>query len=581
MAFLRNLLATILGLFIFFFLGFFMLIGIIAAAGQDEKPTVEENSVLSLKLSGVLQERSVDDPFEEIFSDYAVRAHGLTDILESIQFAQNDPKIKGIYLEPQFFSGGFASLQEVHAALVDFKSSGKFIYAYGEYLTEGDYYLASVADSLILNPEGSLEFNGLSINITFWKGLFDKLGVEPQIFRVGEFKSYVEPFQQQKMSEANRLQLTELLKSVYSYYLENVSIARAISVDKLAEVSDNMLVQLPQDAVTHGLVDRLGYKDEIMSIIMSETGDKDVDDVNFISYRKYKKAISSEYSANKIAVIVAQGDIVMAGDDNSIVGSKIASEIRKARESSSIKAIVLRVNSPGGSLTASDIIWREVQMTKGVKPIIASMSDLAASGGYYISMACDSIVAQPNTITGSIGIFGMMFNLDPFLKQKLGITHDVVKTGDYSDIMTVTRDLSDFERSIIQKGVNKGYETFISKVAAGRGMEVEDVKKVASGRVWSGKQAKENGLVDVLGDMDDAVKIAAMKAGLTDDYRVSYYPRKQPFMQELLGKLSEEVKLAIGGPELEITEPYIEEFKKLYRMQGVQARLPYELTNGN
>jgi protease-4 len=575
MAFLRNLLATILGLFIFCLLGFFIMMGVFAAAGQSEKPTIEDNSVLALKLSGMLQERTIEDPFEDIFSDYAVRSQSLKDILAAINFAKTDPQIQGIYLESQFLSGGYASLQEIRDALVDFSTSGKFIYGYGEYMSEGDYYLASVADSLILNPEGSVEFNGLSVNITFWKGMFDKLGIQPQIFRVGEFKSYVEPFQQKKMSEANRTQLSSLLNSIYDFYLTNVAASRGKDREELKRISSKMSIQLPVDAVETSLVDRLGYKDEVMSMILREVEEQDVDDIKFVSYQKYSKAKKSEYSSNKIAVIVAQGDIVMSGDENtSIIGSKIAREIRKARESSSVKAIVLRVNSPGGSLTASDIIWREVQKTRGVKPIIASMSDVAASGGYYISMMCDTIVAQPNTITGSIGIFGMLFNIDPFLSAKLGITHDVVKTGDHSDIMTVTRDLTEYEESIIQKSVNKGYQTFINKVALGRNMEVEEVEKVASGRVWSGMQAKENGLVDVIGSFDDAIRIAAEKAGVAEDFRVSYYPRQQPFMQELISKLSEEVKVRWYGEELELLDPYIYEVKKMIKSQGVQAKDP-------
>ena len=577
MAFLRNLLAVLVGLFIFSFIGFFMLVGIIAAAGQEEKPVVSDNSVLKLSLSGVLQERSIDDPFQDLFNDYSVKPQSLQDILEALVTAKNDPKIRGVYLSPQFMAGGFASFQEIRDALIDFKTSGKFIYAYGEYLSESDYYLASVADEFILNPEGSLEFNGLSINITFWKGLFDKLGVEPQIFRVGEFKSFVEPFQQKKMSQENRLQLTELLNSIYGYYIGQISETRAIDADNLMEISNELQIQIPEDAVSAGLVDRLGYEDEIKKLIMDETGNTDVDDINFISYSKYVKAISSEYSANKIAVIVAEGDIVMAGEDNSIAGSRFAEEIRKARESSGVKAIVLRVNSPGGSLTASDIIWREIEKTKGVKPIIASMSDVAASGGYYISMLCDTIVAQPNTITGSIGIFGMLFNLDPFLQSKLGITHDVVKTGPYSDIMTVTRELSDFEKSVIQKGVNKGYETFITKVAEGRNMSVDAVKKIAGGRVWSGLQAKEIGLVDVLGSFQDAVTIAADKAGLGDDYRLTFYPKKQPLIEELMTKLSEEARVRIASDQFGMLKPYLEDIKALQQMKGIQARLPFEI----
>ncbi|MFT7282714.1 MAG: protease-4, partial [Cyclobacteriaceae bacterium] len=306
-------------------------------------------------------------------------------------------------------------------------------------------------------------------------------------------------------------------------------------------------------------------------------GVSNVEDINFITYRKYVKANTAAYSKNRIAVIVAEGDIVMAGEDNTIVGERFAKEIRKARESSSVKAIVLRVNSPGGSLTASDIIWREIEKTKGVKPIIASMSDVAASGGYYISTLCDTIVAQPTTITGSIGIFGLLFNLDPFLSNKIGITHDVVKTGEYSDIMTVTRNLNSYEKSVIQKGVNKGYDTFITKVAEGRGMTKEEVLKVAGGRVWTGAQAKEIGLVDVLGDFQDAVEIAAEKAGVTDDYRVSFYPKQQPFVQELLGKLSEGASAKWISANVPAAELYLKDIKRLERMKGIQARMPFEL----
>ncbi|MFT4736049.1 MAG: protease-4 [Cyclobacteriaceae bacterium] len=577
MAFLRNLLATVVGLFLFFFIAFFIFAAIIASAGQEPTPTVSDNSVLHLKLSGLVQERTIDDPLQDLLSDYSTRPNSLQDMLSALQYAKDDDRISGIYMEPLFLSAGYASLEEIRTAILDFKTSGKFVYAYGEYLSEGDYYLASTADSLILNPEGSVEFNGLSINITFWKGMFDKLGVEPQVFRVGEFKSYVEPFQQKKMSAANRLQLTALLNSIYTNYLEKVGDSRSLDFAKLQEASNKMSIQIPQDAVDFGLVDRLGYEDEAHQLLLDRLGVSNVEDINFITYRKYVKANTAAYSKNRIAVIVAEGDIVMAGEDNTIVGERFAKEIRKARESSSVKAIVLRVNSPGGSLTASDIIWREIEKTKGVKPIIASMSDVAASGGYYISTLCDTIVAQPTTITGSIGIFGLLFNLDPFLSNKIGITHDVVKTGEYSDIMTVTRNLNSYEKSVIQKGVNKGYDTFITKVAEGRGMTKEEVLKVAGGRVWTGAQAKEIGLVDVLGDFQDAVEIAAEKAGVTDDYRVSFYPKQQPFVQELLGKLSEGASAKWISANVPAAELYLKDIKRLERMKGIQARMPFEL----
>ncbi len=573
MAFLRNLLATILGLFIFFFLLIMLLGGI--AASSETVPVVEDNSVLILNLDGILSERTVEDPFMEAFGN-GPRQTGLNDLLFAIENARFDSKIRGIYIRPQYLQAGFASLQEVRDALIAFKESGKFIYAYGDYLSEGDYYVASVADSLFLNPEGALEFNGLTIGVTFFKGLFDKLDIEPEIFRVGEFKSYVEPFIRKDMSEENRLQLSELIESVHGTYLENVSKSTLIPLEELVKISDQMLVRSPQDAVNYGLISKVAYEDEMTALLKQELGLSKSDDIRFISAKSYALAATDDYSANKIAVIVANGDIVVSGDQETVGGEQFAEEIRKARESSSVKAIVLRVNSPGGSLTGSDMIWREVMLTKGVKPIIASMSDVAASGGYYISMACDTIVAQPNTITGSIGIFGIMFNFGNFLENKLGITNDQVSTGEYSDLMTVTRSLNESERAIIQAQVEDGYNTFITKAANGRGLPVEQLKKVAGGRVWTGEQAYERGLVDVLGSFDDAVAIAAEKAGVVADYRVRFYPEQKPFFEEVLDKLSNPEALIFQSKENPLA-PYLKTVESLQQMNGVQALMPGNL----
>lgn len=573
MAFLRNLLATILGLFIFFFLVIMLLGGI--AASTETVPVVEDNSVLILNLDGVLSERTVEDPLLEAFGN-GPRQTGLNDLLFAIENARFDSRIKGIYILPQYLQTGYASLQEVRDALIVFKESGKFIYAYGNYMSEGDYYVASVADSLFLNPEGALEFNGLTIGVTFFKGLFDKLDIEPEIFRVGEFKSYVEPFIRKDMSEENRLQLSELIESVHSTYLENVSKSTLIPLEELVKISDQMLVRSPQDAVNYGLISKVAYEDEMTTLLKQELGLSKSDDIKFISAKSYALAATDDYSANKIAVIVANGDIVVSGDQESVGGEQFAKEIRKARENSSVKAIVLRVNSPGGSLTGSDMIWREVMLTKGVKPIIASMSDVAASGGYYISMACDTIVAQPNTITGSIGIFGIMFNFGNFLENKLGITNDQVSTGEYSDLMTVTRSLNESERAIIQAQVEDGYNTFITKAAHGRGLPVEQLKKVAGGRVWTGVQAYERGLVDVLGSFDDAVAIAAEKAGVVADYRVRFYPEQKPFFEEMLDKLSNPEAMIFQSKENPLA-PYLKTVESLQQMNGVQALMPGNL----
>lgn len=572
MAFLRNLLATILGLFIFTFIGFFMLAGFIAAASSEEVPQVDNNTVLYFPMSGILEEKAVDDPFLAAFAD-APPIQSLVDILTAINFAKTDDRVRGIYIEPMYLAGGYAALQEIRDALIDFKTSGKFIYAYGEYVSESDYYVASVADSLFVNPSGAIEFNGLDANITFFKGMFDKLDIEPQIFRVGDFKSYVEPFIRKDMSEENRLQYEVLLESMYSTYLKNVSNSIDKPVEELSEISRWMKVSLPEDAEELGLIDKVGYEDELKEVIKEKLGIVKSRELKLMKINKYAQAISTGYSSNKVAVIVAEGDIVMGGDEG-IVGATYAEEIRKARENDNVKAIVLRINSGGGSVTASDMIWRELMLTKGKKPIIASMSTAAASGGYYIAMPADTIIAQPNTVTGSIGIFGMWFNFGNFLENKVGITHDVVRTGEYSDIYTVTRPLREAERTIIQRGVNEGYESFTQKAADARGMSQADLKKIAGGRVWTGEQALANGLVDRLGSLGDAVTMAARSAGIEDDYMVAYYPKEKPFIEEFIEKMNAKVQVTLFGVDI---DPVAEKIKQLQQYQGLQARLAGDL----
>lgn len=576
MAFLRNLLATILGLFIFSILGILILVAIASSAGE-ETVSVEENSVLYLPLGGLVSERTPEDPFQELFPNRGPAYIGLIDILEVINHAKTDDKIKGIYIEHGYLSGGFASLKEIRDALVSFKESGKFIYAYGEYISEGDFYIGSVADELFINPQGSLEFNGFSANISFFKGTLEKLEIEPEIFRVGEFKSAVEPFLRKDMSPENRLQITSFLNSVHDVFLADIAASRNISVEKLREVSSDMKVRRVTDAVDYGLATKVAYEDEMKSLIREKLGLEDDGKIKFIKWKKYSKSIEpEEISKNRIAVIVAEGEILMGeGEDQQVGAEKFAREIRNARESSRIKAVVLRVNSPGGSLTGSDIIWREIMLTKEKKPVIASMGDYAASGGYYLAMPCDTIVAQPNTITGSIGIFGMLFNMEKFLDNKLGITFDVVKTGEYSDIMTVTRKLSDFERQIIQDGVNEGYETFTSKAAEARNLPLEELKSLAGGRVWTGVQAHERGLVDLLGSFDDAVKIAAEKAGVGEDYLLSFYPRQKTFFEQMFSDVSDEVEARALKSNYGLLAPYIKQIRDLQNYQGIQARLPY------
>lgn len=574
MAFLRNLLAVLVGLFLFSILGIFVFAAVVASASSEKAPSVKENTVLYFSMGGILEEKAVEDPLLEAFAN-APTNHSLLDLIQAIKAAKDDDRVKGIYLEPKYLSGGQAALQEIRDALIDFKTSGKFLYAYGEYVSESDYYVASVADSIFINPTGGIEFNGFSANITFYKGMFDKLDIKPEIFRVGEFKSFVEPYIRKDMSPENRLQYEELLGSLYDTYLNNVSNAIGKSTEELKDIANTMKVSLPKDALEYGLIHKVGHPDELKAVMKEKIGLEEEDEFKMMKLGKYAEAVQAEaeYSKNKVAVIVAEGNIVMSGDEG-IVGKAFAKEIRQARENDRVKAIVMRVSSGGGSMTASELIWRELMLTKGKKPIIASMSTAAASGGYYIAMPADTILAQPNTITGSIGIFGMWFNFSEFLEDKIGITHDVVRTGEHADIYTVTRPLRDAERAIIQRTVDEGYETFTQKAADARGMTQDELKTLAGGRVWSGDQALANGLIDGLGSFNDAVALAAKSAGIEDDYAVAYYPEEKPFIEEVLEKMSAKIQVSLFGETL---NPVTDQLKKLQDLQGIQARMPVEL----
>ena len=579
MKFLRNLLATLVGLFIFSIIVVIFIGAFVAVATSEEKVTVKENAVLHIKLNKPIGERAFKDPFNELFTGYSSNI-GLIELIESIQDAKENDKIKGVYLESGMPMGGFASMEAIRKALEDFSASGKFISSYAEIYTEGGYYLASVANDIYLNPRGYFELNGISANVTFLKGMLDKLEIEPEIFRVGDFKSAVEPFLRKDMSDENREQLESLLNSVYDNYLDKVASSRSIPVERLTTISDSMQARTPEHALEAELVTGLKYFDEVLDDIRGKLELEEDDKINFIGFEKYHKSISKKNtSKNRVAVIIGSGEILGGNGDNSSIGStSFAKEIRKARKDDKVKAVVIRVNSPGGSALASDVIWREIMLTKEVKPIIASMSDYAASGGYYIAMGCDTIVAEPSTITGSIGIFLTMFNFEKFLDNKLGITTDVVNTGKYSDIYTFTRSLSEGERHIIQSSVNEGYEDFVTKAADNRNMTVEDLKKIASGRVWSGQQALENGLVDKLGGLNDAIDLAVNAAGIADDYKVRYYPRQKSLLEQVKEEFSSDLESRLLKTKTGDLYPLIKQIKSLENLKGVQARMLYEIT---
>lgn len=580
MRFLRNLLAVLVGLFIFSFIIFIVFMGIISVASSEKTVTIPDNSILQIEVRGNISEREVDDPFAELsFPGMGPLEMGLKEIKQAIHHAATDDKIKGIYLEPRFFTAGFASLEEIRNELAGFKESGKFIIAYSEYYMEKGYYLASVADNIYLTPNyGNLEFNGLNVEIAFIKGTLDKLGVEPQIFRVGEYKSAVEPFIRKDLSDENAEQITSFVNSIYDHVLHQIGDSRGLSYDEIKNISDSMLVRSAVDAEKYRLITKTAYIDEVRNILKDKLSLEEEDDLNLVSYRKYNRSYKdAEYVKDRVAVIVGTGTIMMGKGDNRSIGSEQYVElIREARNNSRVKALVIRINSGGGSALASDIIWNEIQLAAKEKPVIASLSDVAASGGYYLAMGCDSIVASPASITGSIGIFGMLFNMQGLLENKLGITFDDVSTGHFSNLYTITRSLTPYERQIIQKSVEEGYETFTTKAAQGRGMALEDLLKIASGRVWSGIEARENGLVDTFGTLEDAIHIAAEKAQV-EEYKVVYYPTQKTVLEQIMSDLSDEVQTKWLKIKTGTLYPYLEMIRDIDSYLGIQARMPYTI----
>ena len=585
MKFLGNVLAVIVGLFVFSIVAmliFFGIIGLVASSSEKEV-TLEKNSILHLDLNGrTLVERTSDEDL--VFGSFldpfgGENTAGLVNLKKAIGEAKTNENVKGIYLNAGLFGAGQAGLLELREALIDFKESGKFIVAYDEAYSEGGYFLASVADEIYLNPLGGIDFNGFSSEGIFLKGFFEKVGIKPEVFRVGEFKSAVEPFILDKMSPENRLQTQYFLDDINNHALELIAKSRGIAQDSLVRINHQMLVRKPKDAVTYKLATALKYEDEVHSILKEKLGLKEDDQISTINATDLGGMAKSQNitSSNRIAVILAEGEIVDGNAEGAISSEKFAKEIRKARKDENIKAIVLRVNSPGGSILASEVIWREMSEAKKVKPVIVSMGEVAASGGYYIAAPADTIVAQPNTITGSIGIFGILFNVQELVNDKLGVTTDVVSTGELSDFGNMARPLTEVERTIIQSSVEDGYETFISRVAEGRGMHPDSVRKVASGRVWTGTQAKARGLVDVLGGLDTAIGIAAAKIKAGEDYRVVYYPEKKPWFEELMVSFSDQVQVRILQTQLGDQYPLYQKIQRLKNYQGVQVRMPQEI----
>ncbi|MCZ2489532.1 signal peptide peptidase SppA [Aquirufa antheringensis] len=549
--FVKYSLATVVGLFLFAIVSLLLLAGVGAAMdSSDEVYDLKDNSVLKLDLNRPIVENATteDNPFAALTDLYFAPPEnlGLIQVLSALERAKVDPKIKGIYLDASFPIAGYAQLSEIREAIQKFKKSGKFVYAYANSYTEKGYYVSSVADKTYLNPNGLLDFNGISVQYTFYKKALDKLEIEPLVFRVGTYKSAVEPFIREDMSEENKAQTSSFLQSINTYVFDKIARSKNIPVRKLDLIADSLQAFEPSNAEKLGMV-KQGYWDEFEALLKKGSGEKEkVIYVSVNNYLKAKNPIDEVEGKDRIAVLVAEGEISGTRASEGNIGSDdFVKELKKLRESKSVKAIVLRIDSPGGSSLASDIMWREIELTKKVKPIISSMSNYAASGGYYMAMGTDVIVAQPTTITGSIGIFAAWFNVDNFLKNTLGITQDHVNTHANSNFMTSAGALTDFQKSVVQKSVNKGYLSFTTKAAAGRKMTLQRLQSVAGGRVWTGAQAKQIGLVDELGGLDKAIEIAASKAKLKPGaYKVSVYPKAKSFVDELLNSATSETSLS-------------------------------------
>ena len=501
-----------------------------------------------------IRERTDKNPFSEfsLIGFESKKKIGLNEILSGLEEAKSDDHIKGIYLDVSSISAGFATIEEIRNAMIDFKKSGKFILAYSEVYSQGAYYLATAADKIYLNPEGMIDFRGLSSETMFFKGALDKLGIEAQIIKVGTYKSAVEPFILDKMSEPNRQQVNSFLGSMYDHFLSEISKSRKIPKSTLFSLADSAKIRAPKDALVYKMIDGLKYKDEVLDELKALTGTDKKKDLKTVSIEEYAPSPDENKTAspNRIAVIYANGEITSGeGNDETMGSERISRAIRKARRDDKIKAIVLRVNSPGGSALASDVIWREMVLARKAKPLIVSMGDVAASGGYYISCAADSIFAQPNTITGSIGVFGIIPNMQKFFNDKLGITFDGVKTGKFADLGSVSRPLTDAEKMIFQQEVNKTYSTFTNKVADGRKKSQAYIDSIGQGRVWSGTEALQNGLVDKLGNIDDAIASAAKKANIKE-YKIVNYPEQVDPLKSLFDHTGDKVRTYFIRQEL-------------------------------
>ena len=581
--FLKYIGATIVGLVVFgLIITISSVVMLLGMSMQSTTTPISDNSVLVLKLNGSIAERAEENPFAELLGE-SMSEQGLDDILKAVRHAKDNDKVKGIYIESGTFAGAEpASLEEIRSALTDFKESGKFIVAYGDNYTQGTYYISSVADSVVINPQGMLEWQGIAMQSVFFKDVLDKVGVRMQVFKVGTYKSAVEPFLLNEMSEANREQTTVMCSEIWDKYLSDVSKSRNITPEELnAFAEEGLIFSDPSVYVEKKMIDKIAYSDEVPQIIANMMGIDDKDDYSTVSVKEMASAETNkpkDESGNVIAVYYAYGDIVqeetgMGG--SGIVGTKVVKDLHKLAENDDVKAVVLRVNSGGGSAYASEQIWNQVMKIKAKKPVVVSMGGLAASGGYYISCAADWIVAEPTTLTGSIGIFGTFPDASELLNDKIGIHFESVKTNQFADFGDIARPMNTGEQALLQGYINRGYELFTKRCADGRGMTVEAIKAIAEGRVWTGAHAKEIGLVDQLGTLDDAISVAKEKAQI-ESYTLMSYPAKPNVLDQLMNQAKSgsyaDAKLREAFGE------YYNMFAPIRRLKtegGIEAAMPY------
>ncbi len=583
MNFLRNLLAAIIGCLVAFgiiFVMFFVFASLLS--GADDAIVVKNKSVLELQLKLPINDYvggATDDPFAEFFD----KSQGLDEILDAIAVAKEDDDIEGISINNNFLLAGLAQTQVIRRALEDFKSEGKFVYAYADFYTQKDYYLASVADSIFLNPVGALDFRGLSSEVLFFKDLQEKTGVKMEVIRHGKYKSAVEPYLSNEMSEANRTQIQELIGSLWNVMIDEIAEGRKLSTQELNVIADTLGGRTPDYAKKTGLIDAVVFYDQYEQSLKQALDLSNDDDLNVVvvdDYVRRSNKRAKKSGKDKIAVIFAQGEIIYGEGGPTMIGQGVMNEaIQKAKNDDAVKAIVLRVNSPGGSALSSDIIWRELELAKEKKPVIVSMGNVAASGGYYIAAGADKIFAEPTTITGSIGVFGVVPNVTELAKD-IGINAEQVGTNKNSVEYSLFEPMSNTFRSAVQEGVEDTYNTFLQRVAEGRGKTIAEVDSMAQGRVWSGVDAQRIGLVDALGDLDDAIEAAAEMAEL-NAYAIKKLPRYKTGLEKILEDMegvSMQAKGEIIKQEIGV-EAYtiLNQVKTTFEQKGIQARMPFVL----